>query len=87
MIFIHDNYNFKIFPIFTLNNECSVAVYSGRRVCLGEQLARQELFIFFSTLMHFFHVRLPDGVTPDFEPEDKFVMKPKPYQIIFESRL
>jgi len=58
----------------------------GRRMCLGEQLARQELFVFFASLLHAFHVRLPDGVEADLEGEDHLVMRPKPYEVIFESR-
>lgn len=33
----------------------------GRRMCLGDVLARMELFLFFSSLLHVFHIRLPEG--------------------------
>ena len=56
-------------------------------MCLGEQLARQELFVFFASILHSFYIRLPDGVTADLEGEDHLVLKPKPYKVIFESRL
>lgn len=36
----------------------------GRRMCLGEVMARMELFLFFSSILHSFNVTLPDGVAP-----------------------
>lgn len=30
-------------------------------MCLGDVLARMELFLFFSTLLHKFHIELPAG--------------------------
>lgn len=32
----------------------------GRRMCLGDVLARMELFLFFASFMHSFHIHLPD---------------------------
>jgi len=34
----------------------------GRRKCLGEVLARMEIFLFFASLMHTFNLCLPEGV-------------------------
>ncbi|XP_071477261.1 cytochrome P450 2U1-like [Diadema antillarum] len=36
----------------------------GRRKCIGEQLAKVELFLFFTHLLHRFHFRLPEGSPP-----------------------
>ncbi|XP_051908128.1 cytochrome P450 2K1-like isoform X2 [Hippocampus zosterae] len=38
---------------------------AGRRVCLGESLARMELFVFFVTLLQHFRFRPPPGVSED----------------------
>ncbi|XP_035661944.1 cytochrome P450 2U1-like [Branchiostoma floridae] len=34
---------------------------TGRRVCLGEQLAKMELFLLFSSLLKHFTLKLPEG--------------------------
>lgn len=33
----------------------------GRRMCLGDVLARMELFLFFASIMHRFDIVLPEG--------------------------
>lgn len=33
----------------------------GRRMCLGDILAKMELFLFFSSFMHTFNITLPEG--------------------------
>uniref|UniRef100_A0A8C2TSH5 Uncharacterized protein n=1 Tax=Coturnix japonica TaxID=93934 RepID=A0A8C2TSH5_COTJA len=54
----------------------------GQRACMGELLARLELFIIFCTLLQSFTFTLPDGVK---EINTKFVfsstMKPPPHQL------
>ena len=44
-----------------MNDVCFVI--SGRRSCLGEQLARQELFLFFTHLIQSFEFKVPEGET------------------------
>ncbi|KAI4876925.1 hypothetical protein NFI96_030244 [Prochilodus magdalenae] len=38
---------------------------AGRRVCLGESLAKMELFLFFTSLLQHFHFTPPPGVSED----------------------
>uniref|UniRef100_A0A8C0UZX5 Cytochrome P450 2J6-like n=1 Tax=Cyanistes caeruleus TaxID=156563 RepID=A0A8C0UZX5_CYACU len=65
-----------------INREAFLPFAIGHRVCMGELLARVELFIVFSTLLQAFTFTLPEGVK---EVNTKFVfgstMKPPPYQI------
>ncbi|NXT23091.1 CP2J6 protein, partial [Syrrhaptes paradoxus] len=65
-----------------INREAFIAFSLGQRVCMGELLARMELFIIFSTLLQAFTFTLPEGVK---EVSTEFVfgstMKPAPYQL------
>ncbi|KAM9316087.1 cytochrome P450 2K1-like [Gastrophryne carolinensis] len=50
----------------------------GRRVCVGETLARMELFIFFTSLLQKFTIRYPPGVTTsDLTPASGYTNIPK----------
>ncbi|KAM3930922.1 cytochrome P450 2J4-like [Leptodactylus fuscus] len=44
-------------------NEAFVPFSAGNRICMGEQMARTELFIFFTSLLKTFSFHLPQGVT------------------------
>ncbi|CAM4597268.1 unnamed protein product [Lepidochelys olivacea] len=46
-----------------MSREAFLPFSAGHRVCLGERLARTELFIFFTSLLRAFTFRLPEGVT------------------------
>ncbi|XP_019619638.1 PREDICTED: cytochrome P450 2D6-like [Branchiostoma belcheri] len=54
----------------------------GRRVCLGEQLGRMEIFLFFSTLLQSFSFRTPEG-TPRPKTDGVFgvTLAPHPFKI------
>uniref|UniRef100_A0A8D2PY24 CP2J6 protein n=1 Tax=Zosterops lateralis melanops TaxID=1220523 RepID=A0A8D2PY24_ZOSLA len=54
----------------------------GHRVCLGEHLARTELFIFFASLLRAFTFRPPEGVTKiNTEPRLGGTLQPHPYRV------
>ncbi|XP_015271998.1 PREDICTED: cytochrome P450 2J2-like, partial [Gekko japonicus] len=51
---------------------------AGARVCLGEQLARIELFVFFTSLMRAFTFKFPEGVKDhNLEPVVGFTVYPR----------
>ncbi|XP_078694161.1 cytochrome P450 2D6-like [Branchiostoma floridae x Branchiostoma belcheri] len=54
----------------------------GRRVCLGEQLAKMELFLFFSTLLQSFTFKLPEGAPPpNTDGVLGITLKPLPFKL------
>ncbi|XP_048828658.1 vitamin D 25-hydroxylase isoform X1 [Brienomyrus brachyistius] len=53
----------------------------GKRHCLGEQLARMELFLFFTTLLQRFCLQFPAGFAPSLTPKLGMTLQPLPYNI------
>ena len=60
---------------------------AGRRVCLGELLAKVELFLFVAQLMHQFKIENPPGYPlPSLEGDIGMGLKPKPYKVCIKRR-
>nr|XP_020462694.1 cytochrome P450 2J2-like [Monopterus albus] len=60
---------------------------AGKRVCLGENLARMELFLLFTSFMQCFTVSMPPGVKPVLKPRFGITLAPKPYEICATLRV
>ncbi|XP_048833567.1 cytochrome P450 2J2-like [Brienomyrus brachyistius] len=59
---------------------------AGKRVCLGEQLARMELFLFFTSLLQRFTFSTAPGMEPSLEFKLGFTRCPKPYKLCATPR-
>ena len=60
---------------------------AGPRSCVGEMLARQELFLFMSRLLQRFNLEIPDdGKLPSLEGNPSLVLQIKPFKVKIEMR-
>ncbi|XP_017660785.1 PREDICTED: cytochrome P450 2J6-like [Lepidothrix coronata] len=61
--------------------ESFLAFSVGKRACLGEVLARSELFLFFTSLLQKFTFQAPPDTTLSLQPLMGITMAPQPYKI------
>ncbi|KAM8938751.1 vitamin D 25-hydroxylase [Pelodytes ibericus] len=69
-----------------IKKEAFVPFSLGRRHCLGEQLARMEMYLFFTSLLQRFHLHFPHGFVPNLKPKLGMTLQPYPYLICAERR-
>ncbi|XP_023283957.1 cytochrome P450 2U1 [Seriola lalandi dorsalis] len=70
-----------------LRKECFIPFGIGRRVCMGEQLAKMELFLTVTSLLQAFKFRLPEGKPPPpLHGRFGLTLSPCPYTVCVSTR-
>uniref|UniRef100_W5KCU7 Cytochrome P450, family 2, subfamily N, polypeptide 13 n=1 Tax=Astyanax mexicanus TaxID=7994 RepID=W5KCU7_ASTMX len=69
-----------------VRRDAFLAFSAGKRVCLGEQLARMELFLFFTCLFQKFRFSEVEGEELDTEGILGVTLTPRPYKIHAKAR-
>ncbi|KAL8194656.1 UNVERIFIED_CONTAM: hypothetical protein K2H54_028058 [Gekko kuhli] len=67
--------------------EAFLAFSAGPRVCLGENLARTELFLFFTNILRRFQILWPDETkTLDLRPNFGLTLSPSSFKVALKCR-
>jgi cytochrome P450 family 2 subfamily U polypeptide 1 len=69
-------------------NEPLLAFSTGKRVCVGEVMARDEIYLVLTNIVSKYQV-LPDPADPkpSIIPTGAFSLEAKPYTVIFKDRV
>ncbi|KAG4069821.1 hypothetical protein HA402_006836 [Bradysia odoriphaga] len=60
----------------------------GKRVCVAENLAQVEFFMFLTGILQNFDLtESPDHPLPGFKPKSSFILSPQPYKLVMHERI
>ena len=72
---------------FTPERQKSFLPFSaGRRVCLGETLARTEVFLFLARILHKYRIEKAPGGIPPLASNQSVIHSPKPFEVVYTPR-
>jgi len=71
-----------------MTNFYAFYLFIFQRSCLGENLAKEEVFLFLANILKRFSLSLdPSQPQPTFEPQKGFMLHPQDYRLVLKDRL
>jgi cytochrome P450 len=71
-----------------VKDEWMISFGAGKRLCVGESLAKNVLFLFFATFLQEFSVSIPEGdPRPTTLPQPGFTTSPYPFRMKLKQRM
>lgn len=61
-------------------------IFTGKRACPGENLAKMEMFLYFVSMLQKFDISFPEGFKPTFEAKFTVAYMLEPYKVNFTPR-
>ncbi|XP_025162427.1 cytochrome P450 306a1 isoform X2 [Harpegnathos saltator] len=66
--------------------EAFLPFQTGKRMCVGDELARMILFLFAARILHTFVISMPPDTHVDLDGECGITLVPKPHRLLFTAR-
>ena len=62
------------------------SIHSGKRMCVGDELAKIVLFLYAGRILQQFTISLADKLNLDLDGECGITLVPKPHSLFFQRR-
>ena len=71
-----------------VKNDALIPFSTGKRICIGEQIAKDTIFMFLTAIIQRFEIELdPNFPEPSLESPTPMFLTPQPFYVVIKDRL